>query len=677
MPLPALLLVIAALLPLAACLLLLFIGRRMGTPLAGYTAIFFAALSFVGSSWALMRWVAGGNFRGLPYRQAIAPIVMIWSAFQGGASRGYPGFMDFGIYLDSLSVLLITTLTLGIMLLHIFAARSMRRDPQLPRFFTILALSSFAVLGLILSASLLHAIVFLELVSLCASMLVGFRLDREVMTRAGVRMFVINRVGDLGLILGVGILFAFLGKLTWPDLWLLAGDGTQAFSGILSDGSTLPTTALTLAGVALFFGAASRCAQFPLHVWTADASEGVAPAGGMVFALLQTVGGAFLMARLFPILTPSARLLIGIVGLTTLSMASLIALAQPGIKQVLAWLSTAQVGLIVVALGIGSWSGAMFHLVSFCYFQLLLFLAAGAVIRAARGETELEKLGGLVRKMPITAVVAAIGLLAACGAGSVGVGLSGYYSRGMIFKHAAAFATMATNAPRSKAYWAFFLLPVVATGLNAIAMTRWWMLIFGGRPRDRRLYNHAREAPTLLWPMAVLAIMTILAGGWLGVGEIIDSSIIEAREGARRLAQAWYPSRQPAAAALFSAALPIAETVPDDSPPDETSDLAPTSQPALQAALTRGAILADRGLVIALALGLSIGALLYLPNPPLAQRLRAVPPISWLHHWLRNRMYFDELYEALFVTLVVGLAGLMAWVDRNVVQALARVLMRV
>jgi NADH:ubiquinone oxidoreductase subunit 5 (subunit L)/multisubunit Na+/H+ antiporter MnhA subunit len=585
--------------------------------------------------------------------------------------------MDLGIYIDSLTVLLFVTVTLGTMLLHIFVMRSMRRDPRLPRFFTILALSSFAILGLMVCASLLHAVLFLELVSVCASLLVGFRLDRESMTRAAVRVFVINRVGDVGLIVGLGIVFAFAGKLTWPNLWLLTAGGMPGAAAAMPDGSTFPVWAMTLAGVSLFFGAAARCAQFPLHVWASDAAEGAASAGAMVFTLLQAVGGAFFIARIFPMLTPSARLLVAIVGVTTLVTASLIASAQRGIKQVLTWLSAAQMGMIVVAMGVGSWSGATFHLVAYSFFQLLLFMAAGAVIRAARGETDMERFGGLVRKMPVTAVISGIALLSACGAGAVGIGLSGYYSRGLILRHAAAFAILATGADLSRAYWAFFWLPIAATGLNSFAMTRWWMLTFGGRPRDRRLYNHAREAPTLLWPMAVLAIMTILAGGWLGIGEVLDSSIVEARESVRRTAEVDYPARQGALRTLFASVLPSEEPGTNDGQTEPIVDIATTYSPAREAALSRGASMADRWLGIALALGIAIGTAIYLPGLRAAERIDRIPPVSWICAWLRNRMYFDEFYEAIFVTLAVGLAGLMKWVDRNVVQVLARLLLRV
>lgn len=675
MPLPAMLLVAAALLPLGGCVGLLFLGRRMGVPLAGYAATAFVGLSFACSGWALMRFVAGGNYGGLPYRQGLAPITLVWTAAEGGARPGYPGFMDFGVYIDSLTVSVFVTITLAVLLLHIFVTRSMRRDPQFSRFFTILGLSCFAVLGLTLCASLLHAFLFLELLGLCGALLTGFRLDRELTARAGARVFVVNRVGDLGMIVGIGILYAYVGKLTWPDLWLAAGDAARGGAAALADSTMIPSAALTLAGVALFFGVAARCAQFPLHVWSSDAAEGVAPAGAMTLVLAQAAGAVVLLSRLFPMLTPSARLLVAIVGATTLLTASLIACVQPGIKQVLTWLSGAQLGLIVLAMGVESWSGATFHLVAYCFFQTLLFLAAGAVIRAARGETRLARFGGLARKMPVTAVTAAIGLLAAGGAGSAGVGLSGFYSRHLILRHAGAFASLATGSGLSRWYWALFAIPVFATGLNAFAMTRWWLMAFSGRPRDRRLYNHAREAPPMLWPVVVLAVMTALAGRWLGVGEILASTVVEAREAARLTAEASDPRRQPVARRLFEAAWPSdesgdADVIPADATVEDAARAA-NSGP-VEAARIQGAALVGRWLWVALVLGIAGAAVLYLPGPTLARRVAAVPPVSWVYAWLLNRMYFDELYDALFVALAVGLAGTVAWVDRHVVRSPAR-----
>jgi NADH:ubiquinone oxidoreductase subunit 5 (subunit L)/multisubunit Na+/H+ antiporter MnhA subunit len=654
-PLPALLLIVAALLPLAGCVLLLILGKRLGTPLAGYVATFFIAASFLCSGWAMMQWVLGGNYNGLPYKQSVAPI-LLW----GGG-----GFWPLGIYVDSLTVTLFVTVSVAAMLVHIFVARSMRREMWFARFFTILSLSCFAVLALLLCASALYGFVFLELVGVCAAMLVGFRADRELPARSAMRMFVVSRVGDLALLPGLGILFAYTGGLTWPGLWLTLGDAGRGGAVMLAMNLPFAGAALTFAGCAVFVGIAARLAQFPLHVWAADVAQGVAPAAGLVMTLFQGLAGVYLLARLFPILTPSARLLIAIVGATTMTMASLIACAQPGIKQVLAWLSASQLGFIVLAMGVGSWAGATFQLEAYCLFQLLLFLAAGAVIRAARGQTELAEYGGLLRRMPATAITSAVAILAACGVGSAGIGISGYYSRLLVLNDSATFVSMALDAGRSRAYALLLILPLAATLLTAFALTRWWMLIFTGRPRNRRLYDRAREAPTLLWATIILAILTTLAGKWLGVVVFLQGSIAEARS---LPAEVW-GAGQPGSAHLFDAAW----TASDDTAPDAPLATAPAANPAR----VRGELLAGQWLAIVLALGIALGAGMYISGPHLARRLVRIPPVSWLFAWLTHCMYFDELYDAIFVTLTVGLAELTAWIDQNVVAPVARLLLRV
>lgn len=677
MPFPALLLVIATLLPLAACFTLLFAGRRLGTPLAGYIATFFIALSFLFSGWAMMRWVSGGNYQGAQYGQKIAPISQTWSWLPIGDShdphgleQDHPGYVDFGIYIDSLTVGLFVTVTLMAMLVHIFAARSMRRDLRFVRFFILLSFSLFSTLALLLCSSLLHMVLLLELVGFAASLLVAFRSEREPTTLAAGQMFLVNRVGDLGLILGIAILIHQVGNLTLPDLWLMLGNAGRGGTVALPGGTLLSSGVLTAAGVALFLGAAARCAQFPMQVWAGDAAEGIAPACAMVFSLSLGLAGAYVIARLFPLLTPSARLLAAIVGATTLIMAALIGCVQGGIKQVLAWGAASQLGFIILAMAVGSWTGGMFHLIACASFQVLLFLAAGAVIRAARGETQISQYGGLLARMPVTALTSLVAILAAIGAGAAGIGLNGYYSRGLVLRHAAAFASLATGAGRSRMYWALFILPVVGTGLTAFLLMRWWMLIFAGVPRDRRLFEHARDVPTLFWPMVVLAILTALTGRWLGVGDLIESAIVEGRLIVQLEAGA-SPNYRGSEVHAFDAVWPSDEPTDDDESARDASPIA-AAGPASDIAAARdaGDVLAQQWLWRAVVLGIAAGLMLYAPGPGVAGRLARIPPISWLYAWLSHRMYFDEFYNTLFVGIVFGLAGLAAWLDRNVLQGI-------
>jgi NADH-quinone oxidoreductase subunit L len=676
MPFTALLLILAALLPLASCLTLVAIGRRLATPLAGYVATFCIALGFLCSGWGMLRWLGGGSHLGQPYGNRVAPIILTWPwvpigsrATPNGFVQDHPGWLDMSVYVDSMTFALFMAVTLSAMLVHIFAIRSLRRDPRFTRFFACLSLACFATLSTILSGSLLQMVILLELVGYAASLVIAFRSDDEAARRAATRIFVINRLGDIGLLVGLGILVAYVGNLSLPELWMLLGNAASGAAVVLPGGATFPPGALTAAGIALFWGAAARCAQFPLHVWAGDVADGIAPAAATVFAITLSVAGLYVIARCFPLFTPSARLLIAIVGVTTLTMTALIATAQPDIKKSLAFVAASQLALMVLGIGVGSWTGAMFHLISAAFAQTLLFLAAGAVIRAARGETQLSQYGGLFARMPVTAITSALASLAVCGVGWRGLGLSGYFSRGLILRHTAAFASLAVGSHRSGAYWAFFAFAIFATFVVAFATARWWMLVFAGRPRDRRLYDHAREVPTLLWPLVILAIMTALAGNWLGIRDMLDSSVFESRQAAMIQAGTSPTDHGPIVHA-FDAAWPAGDASDEEALRDEPAAA------ATSAALTEGTRRVSDWVWPATAVGILLGLLLYFRGDRLAGRLTRIPPISWAYAWLYHRMYFDELYGSLFVAPVLGLAAGVAWFDRHVVEGFFNILRR-
>lgn len=665
MPFPVLLLVIATALPLAAAATLLLLGKRLGAPLAGYVAVFFATLVFLFSGWAMLRWIAGGSHRGMPYGEGVAPVVATWRSAPPGNSSGSvvkePDrgiLLDAGVYVDSLTIGSFVTIALLVLLIQIFATRSMRRDPRFSRFFLLLSLASFATLATVLSAGLLQSVLLLEFVGLCASLLVGFRTDRPAATQGAIRIFIVNRVGDVGLLLGMGLLFGYAHDLMLPRLWAILAGAGQGSSVSFAQG-TIPLGVLTGAGVALFLGAAARCGQFPLHVWMGDPAQTVAPAAAMVYAVTLCFSGMYFLARLFPLLTPSARFFVALVGATTVIMAGLIAAVQTDAKKVVAWVAASQLGFMVLALGVGSWVGAMFHLITCAFVIVLLLLAAGAVIRSGRGETNLFRYGGLARRMPVTAAAAAVGVLAVCGAGTAGVGLSGYYSRNLILSHVAGFSWLATSAGRSSAYWAFFDLAVAAVIINAFCMTRWWMLLFAGKPRDPRLHDHAREVPTLYWPIVVLAVMTALAGKWFGIPDMIESAISEARQSAVVVATRATPG-QAAKTPMFGAAW-VSEEAVDAEVRHEDAAVISSGMAGAQA---NGARLVNRWAWFGSLLGIVAAMALYARDFRLACQFARRPPLRWVRAWLSAGMYFEELYEALIVVPVLALATLVARSDQ-------------
>src|SRR5438874_589927 len=381
------------------------------------------------------------------------------------------------------------------------------------------------MLGLVLGGTILQLFIFWELVGLCSYLLIGFWYEKKTASNAAIKAFVVNRVGDFGFLIGLGILFYHLGNVTLPDVWNALEMGKLTASGIrLSTGVIFGPTLLTVMGIGLFFGAVGKSAQFPLHVWLPDAMEGPTPVSALIHAATMVAAGVYLVGRIFPVLTPDAKLFIAIMRCVTLTMAALIAIAQSDIKKVLAYSTLSQLGYMILAMGIGSWVGGLFHLITHAFFKALLFLGSGSVIHAAHHEQELPQYGGLIRKMPMTGITFGIAVFAIAGFGIAGWGFSGYYSKDMILHHAAAFGHLSYLYRKNGAYWMLWLLPTIIAYVTPFYMTRCWMLTFWGKPRNQHLYDHAHETPILWLPLAVLAIASIFGGNFFRVRDLIEAA---------------------------------------------------------------------------------------------------------------------------------------------------------
>src|SRR4051812_15411117 len=420
MPLPALLLLIATLLPLGSFLILVFIGKRMGTPLAGWFGTLAIAGSFACSMVAMISWISQGNTPGVgPWGYKILPINLPyqWIPVGSGIGQSHPGYLDLGIYVDSVTIVMFAMITGVATLVHLFSIGYMHEDPRFPRFFTYLGLFCFSMLGLVLGGTALQLFIFWELVGLCSYLLIGFWYEKKSASNAAIKAFVVNRVGDFGFLIGFGILFYNLGNVTLADMWRHLGHAGAGHPITLPDGSIFGVGLMTIMGIGLFFGAVGKSAQFPLHVWLPDAMEGPTPVSALIHAATMVAAGVYLVARIFPVLTPDAKLFIAIIGCTTLTMAALIAIAQSDIKKVLAFSTLSQLGYMILALGIGSYVGGLFHLITHAFFKALLFLGSGSVIHAAHHEQEMPQYGGLIRKLPITGITFAIAVFAIAGTG--------------------------------------------------------------------------------------------------------------------------------------------------------------------------------------------------------------------------------------------------------------------
>lgn len=664
----ALLLIIAALGPLGAFLLLLLFGKRLGNPLAGWVATTFIAGSFACSLLAMVAWYQPrqdryGNWWGHGQQAVLVTLpwlpVGTWDK-PAGIGQDHRGYLDVGIYVDSLTIAMFNMIALVSMLVHGFSIGYMRRDPRFARFFTLLGLFCFSMFGLVLGGTLVQIFVFWELVGLCSYLLIGFWHEKPTAVNAALKAFVTNRVGDFGFLVGLGILFYRLGNATLPNLWVALGNAGAGGPISLPDGTVFGAGLLTATGICLFMGAIGKSAQFPLHVWLPDAMEGPTPVSALIHAATMVAAGVYLVARIFPLLTPNARLFIAIIGVCTLVMAALIAMVQSDIKRVLAWSTVSQLGYMMLAMGVGSWLGGLFHLITHAFFKALLFLGAGSVIWATHHEQEMTEFGGLWRKIPITAATFGVGVLAIAGTPF----FSGYYSKEVILGDAAAFASLATAGGHRTAFWLFFILPAATAYLTAFYMARAWMLTFAGEPRNRRAYEHARESSVMWVPLVCLAVPSIIGGNFLNIRELLSSSIRESQVYCRNVMQkdAFYDG---ATFTGWSRLWPLEATDMLGTPPPDADS------PRAAAAVERpGERLVHRYVFWAFAAGISLAALTYSKGFAFTRLLANIPPIRWVHHWLYRGMYFDDMYSWVFVKIVLATSAVADWLDRTVVDRL-------
>ena len=667
MPLPAVLLLIATLLPLASFTVLVFWGKRLGNPLAGFIGTAAIAGSFVCALIAMFAWLNAGTFQGQPWGAGKGPIniPIAWIPTGAGIAQTINGYMDMGLYVDSLTVSMFLMVTLVATLVHIFSIGYMREDPRFPRFFTYLGLFCFSMLGLVIGGTLLQLFVFWELVGLCSYLLIGFWWEKKSASNAAIKAFVANRIGDFGFLIGFGILFYHVGNATLPSLWAMLG--TAGAGGPIMLPVTVPggaavfgATALTIMGIGLFCGAMGKSAQFPLHVWLPDAMEGPTPVSALIHAATMVAAGVYLVGRIFPILTPDAKLFIATIGLITLTMAALIAVAQSDIKKVLAYSTVSQLGYMILAMGLGSWMGALFHLITHAFFKALLFLGSGSVINAAHHEQEMSEYGGLFKKIPVTAITFGIGVLAIAGFPY----LSGYLSKDTILLHAAVFAQSQVQAGGHAIYWIFFIGPVIVAYLTAFYMARCWMLTFAGKPRNHHLHDHAHETVILWVPLVILALLSVF-GGYIGVQGMLRNTIretnvicktVDAKSDRFATAYQYHVAGEPQVGGHESA---VESATPNESAEGHGED------PKL--------LRAEELLKFvwpAFLIGIGSAILIYLKGYALTDRFMAFAPFRLARTFLYRKMFIDEFYDAVFIRGTVAVSRLCGLIDKYVVDAL-------
>jgi NADH-quinone oxidoreductase subunit L len=371
------------------------------------------------------------------------------------------------------------------------------RPGRFGRFFLFLSLFCFSMLNLLIADNLFQVFISWELVGVCSFFLIGFYHERQSAAFAANKAFIVNRVGDAGFLIGLAVVWTYFGTFNFQEIF------RDIASGPLPNGMT--HTLFVIAGIGIFMGCVGKSAQFPLHTWLPDAMEGPTPVSALIHAATMVAAGVYLVGRCFPMFSPEVRLVIAYTGGITLFLAATIALVQTDIKRVLAYSTVSQLGFMMLALGVGGWVAGLLHLLTHAFFKALLFLGSGSVILGCHHEQDLTNMGGLRRKMPVTAYTMLVGVLAISGTPF----FSGWYSKDMILSNAMGFGL------QFREHIVLFILPLVTAGMTAFYMFRLWFMAFAGTPRDLGA-EHARESPWVMTaPLVVLAALSVcVAWGW-------------------------------------------------------------------------------------------------------------------------------------------------------------------
>ncbi|MFC1618999.1 NADH-quinone oxidoreductase subunit L [Candidatus Neomarinimicrobiota bacterium] len=476
-------------LPLASFVLQIFFGKRIG-PRGVWISVASLFITLILAFSMLFTTVLGTPIHHYPEVE--------W--FSLGSFS-----LTLGFQLDNLAVAMLTVVAIISSLVHLFSVEYMRGDIRYTRYFGYLGLFTFSMNGIVLAHSLVMMYIFWELVGLSSYLLIGHWFEKDSAASAAKKAFLTNRVGDIGMFIGIMLFWTAAGTFTFPGLFdAVDVHGANLFAG--------QTTLLTVAGIMVFMGAVGKSAQFPLHIWLPDAMEGPTPVSALIHAATMVAAGVYMMVRMFPILTPDALLFVGVIGAITAVLGALIAITQFDIKRVLAYSTISQLGYMIMSIGMGAQQYAFFHLSTHAMFKGLLFLCSGSVIHAMhhalhkKGDHEtdaqdMRNMGGLRKKMPITYVTMLIGTLAISGVPL----FSGFLSKDAILAGTVAFA-------REHHEWWAVLFPIAGFGAAAITafyMFRLIFMTFHGKPADEKTQEHMAETPAAMTvPLVILAALS-------------------------------------------------------------------------------------------------------------------------------------------------------------------------
>ncbi len=460
---------------------------------------------FIGTTWSHRTTIL------LVFISLITSLVIFVDVFQGNIYNGTvytwmtlgETHFEVGFLIDPLSATMMVVVNLVSLMVHIYTIGYMHGDPGYQRFFSYISLFTFSMLMLVMSNNFLQLFFGWEAVGLVSYLLIGFWYTRPTAIYANMKAFLVNRVGDFGFLLGIGLVLAYFGTLDYEIVFAHAGHMASHTIEIIPGQSWMLLTVICLL---LFVGAMGKSAQFPLHVWLPDSMEGPTPISALIHAATMVTAGIFMVARMSPLFELSEMalsMILVIGGITTLFMA-LVAVVQNDIKRVVAFSTLSQLGYMTVALGTSAYSIAIFHLMTHAFFKAVLFLGAGSVIIAMHHEQDMRQMGGLRKYMPITYWTMFIAALASAGV----PGFSGFFSKDAIIE-----AARFTDIPGSEFAYFCVLATVFFTALYTF---RLMFMTFHGEPRmDSHTRDHLHESPWVVTvPLIILAIPTV-AAGWL------------------------------------------------------------------------------------------------------------------------------------------------------------------
>jgi NADH-quinone oxidoreductase subunit L len=567
-----------------------------------------------------------------------------------------------GILVDGMTAVMLMVVCTISFVVHLYSTGYMHGDRRYDRYFAFLGFFTFAMLLIVLANNLFFLYIGWELVGLASYLLIGFFFHKKSAADANKKAFLTNRVGDFGFWLGILAFFTVCGTLNYFELFAHVHAGT------------IKGSLLTWAGIGLFMGCVGKSAQMPLHIWLPDAMEGPTPVSALIHAATMVAAGVYMVARLHPLFSPDALLVVLYVGAITAFVSATIALVKTDIKRVLAFSTLSQLGYMVMALGAMAAAQAMFHLTTHAFFKALLFLGAGSVIHAVHSQ-EMPDMGGLRRKMPITFLTFLAATLAISGV----PGFAGFYSKDGILGATLAFAM------ERHAHYVPFVLGILAAGLTAFYMFRIIFLTFTGKPRDEHKFAHAHESPwNMTVPLTILAILSICAAGWRGASDgwfarfetAYDVPAIAAEFGlapATAAATEHAPYAEPASTGDHHAAGEHAEATAQ-------RDVAePAAEPAGEHAAAahhdaaheihhRAHSTAMRLSILMAGLGILAAFVTYF--------LRKVDTAALQRRWnpvyrvLQGQYFFDELYAATVYRATLAVAWLCAAFDRVVIDGI-------